>query len=112
MTTSTTASEGRSRAATAVRWMLALGLAGTVGGCGSVTVAGVAGPVVFATHCATCHSLSGRSAPSQQGGDLKDVRLPRSDLIQLTAEMPPLHGRLTARELRAVVAYLQAVERR
>ena len=67
---------------------------------------------MFAAHCEACHSLSGSSAPHQQGGDLKNLRLPHSDLLQLTAEMPPLHGRLTARELRTVVAYVQSVERR
>ncbi len=67
---------------------------------------------MFAVHCATCHSLSGRSTPRQQGGDLKNLRLPRAELIQFTAEMPPVHGRLSARAVLAVVSYLQSVERR
>lgn len=100
------------RALTASRGVLALGLAATLAGCGARTVAGVSGAVVFTTHCASCHSISGRSLPRQQGGDLRGLRLPRSDLVQLTAEMPPVHGRLTGRDLRAVVAYLQSVERR
>lgn len=103
---------GERRAWLAVRTLTALGLAASVAGCGAVTVARVSGPAVFAMHCETCHSLSGSSSPKQQGGDLKNLRLPRNDLLQLTAEMPPLHGRLTARELRAVVAYVHAVERR
>lgn len=96
----------------ALRAVIALGLTTSVAGCGVGTVARVSGPAVFATHCETCHSLSGSATPRQQGGDLKNLRLPHSDLLQLTAEMPPRHGRLTARELRAVVAYVQSVERR
>jgi mono/diheme cytochrome c family protein len=96
----------------AARGALALGLAVALAGCGGGTVARVSGPAVFADHCATCHSLSGHSAPKQQGGDLRNLRLPRQDLLQYSAEMPPVHGRLNGRELRAVVAYLQWVERR
>ena len=62
-------------------------------------------------HCETCHSISGSSTPRQQGGDLKNLHLPHSDLIELTEEMPPLHGYLTARELQAVVRYVESVER-
>ena len=91
---------------------VALGLAATLAGCGSGIVAGPSGPAVFATHCATCHSLSGRSVPQQQGGDLRHLRLPRSELLQYTAEMPRVDGALSRRELDAVVSYVQSVERR
>jgi mono/diheme cytochrome c family protein len=91
----------------------ALVIAATVAGCGGGgAVAGISGPAVFVNHCATCHSLSGSSAPQQQGGDLRHLRLPRAELLQYSAEMPPVHGRLSPPELRAVVSYLQSVERR
>ncbi len=83
-----------------------------VSGCGSGKVAPIAGSAVFNTHCATCHSLTGHSLPKQQGGDLGHLHLPRSELLQYTAEMPAIRGHLTARELRAVVGYLQSIERR
>jgi mono/diheme cytochrome c family protein len=102
---------GERKARVATRAALALGLAATAAGCGSGTVAPLSGRAVFATHCDACHSLSGSALPRQQGGDLKNVHLPHSDLVQLTAEMPPLHGPLTARELRAVVTYVESVER-
>ncbi len=92
--------------------MIALGVATSIAGCGGGMAARVSGSAVFATHCEACHSISGSSAPHQQGGDLKNLRLPHSDLMQLTAEMPTIHGGLTARELRAVVTYVQSVERR
>jgi mono/diheme cytochrome c family protein len=87
-------------------------VAAGISGCGSGGVAAVSGPAVFATHCATCHSISGSSTPRQQGGDLKSLRLPRSELLQYAAEMPVLHSRLTARELRAVVSYVQSAQQR
>lgn len=89
-----------------------IAVAVAVGGCGSGNVAGVSGPAVFATHCATCHSLTGHSVAQQQGGDLRGLRLPRSELLQYSAEMPRVDGPLTERELAAVVSYVQSVERR
>jgi mono/diheme cytochrome c family protein len=78
--------------------------------CGS-GAAPVSGSSVFATHCAICHSISGHSSPEQQGGDLRHLRLPPGELRQFAAEMPLVNGRLTARDLRAVVGYLRSVER-
>ena len=101
---------GERSARTAARAMLVLGLAVSISGCGAVGA--VSGPAVFANHCASCHSLSGASAPQQQGGDLKKLRLSQLELLQYTEEMPAVHGRLSPRELRAVVAYVQSVERR
>ncbi len=89
---------------------IAVGVA--VAGCGASTPPATSGSALFKTHCATCHSISGTSAPHQQGGDLKNLHLPRVELLQLTAEMPAIHGRMTARELRAVVSYLQRIEDR
>ena len=90
----------------------ALLAAGAVAGCGSAGSRAVSSAALFATHCGACHSLTGSSTPRQQGGDLKRLRLPRSELLQFTAEMPVMHGPLTPRELRAVVSFLQSVERR
>jgi mono/diheme cytochrome c family protein len=81
-------------------------------GCGASTPPALSGSALFNTHCATCHSISGTAAPRQQGGDLRHLHLPRVELLQLTAEMPAIHGRLTARELRSVVSYLQRIEDR
>ena len=91
---------------------LVFALAALVAGCGSSTPSQISGSAVFRAHCSSCHSISGRSAPSQQGGDLRNLHLPRIELVQLTVEMPPVRGPLTARQLRAVVDYLQAMERR
>ena len=87
-------------------------LAAGVSGCGSSGVAAVSGRAVFRTHCEFCHSLSGSLMPRQQGGDLKILRLPRRELVQFTREMPVHHSRLTARELQAVVSYVQSAEQR
>ena len=46
------------------------------------------GPPCSTRTATTCHSLIRQLAPKQQGGDLKNLRLPRSELLQLTAEMP------------------------
>ena len=83
-----------------------------VSACGSGKVTPIAGSAVFKTHCGTCHSLTAPSLPRQQGGALGQLHLPRSELLQYTAEMPAIRGHLTARELRAVVGYLQSIERR
>jgi mono/diheme cytochrome c family protein len=87
-------------------------VAAGVSGCGSSGVAAVSGRALFATHCEFCHSISGHLTPRQQGGDLKSLRLPRRELAQFAAEMPVHHSRLTARELQAVVSYVQSAEQR
>jgi mono/diheme cytochrome c family protein len=84
-------------------------LAAGISGCGGATVSG---RTVFANDCQVCHSISVASSPAQQGGDLRHLRLPRSELLQYAAEMPALNGRLSTADRAAVVGYLQAVERR
>ena len=96
----------------AARAVLVLALTASVAGCGSSRPAPISGSAVFSRHCSTCHSISGTAAPRQQGGDLRNLHLPRVELVQLIVEMPPVHGPLTARELHAVIDYLQAMERR
>jgi mono/diheme cytochrome c family protein len=91
--------------------VIAVLVAAALGGCGSGS-AQVSGPAVFAAHCAICHSISGSPAPEQQGGDLGQEHLPRSQLVQFTVEMPVVHRSLTSAELRAVVGYLQKAQRR
>lgn len=88
----------------------AASLACAISACGSGAT--VSGRSVFRTDCEVCHSISGHSAPTQQGGDLRRLRLPRAELLQYAAEMPVLHRRLTRAELHAVVAYLESVQRR
>ncbi|MDE3132179.1 MAG: cytochrome c [Acidobacteriota bacterium] len=105
------AAHARPRWHPALAAALAALLAGVVGGCGS-GAAGVSGRAVFRADCQVCHSISGHSAPTQQGGDLRRLRLPRAELLQYAAEMPVITRRLTRAELRAVVAYLQSRQRR
>lgn len=96
-------------------------LAAAVGGCGAGPATGhkptaaaraVSGRAVFAEHCAVCHAISGRLYRTQQGGDLRGLHLPRNELVQFTVEMPVIRRRLRAREVQAVVSYLQAMSRR
>jgi mono/diheme cytochrome c family protein len=71
------------------------------------------GRQVFAQACEVCHSISGRSRPSQQGGDLRMFHSSLAQLRQLTAEMPVLHHhRLSSAELSAVIGYVAAIESR
>jgi len=93
--------------ATALGLVLAVAVAGCGGGRRPIS-----GSALFTAHCQTCHSISGTSTPTQQGGDLRNLHLPRVELLQLTAEMPPIRGRMSARETSAVVSYLQEMERR
>lgn len=95
----------RGVAITGIAALLAAGLSG----CGGTTVSG---RTVFANHCEVCHSVSGSSSPEQQGGDLRGPQLPRDELLQYTAEMPAVNGRLSSAQIRAVVGYLRSVERR
>jgi mono/diheme cytochrome c family protein len=109
--------------------VLAALVAVALGGCGSGSGSGsgsssnashspaIAGPTVsgravFDAHCEVCHSISARSTPEQQGGDLRGLHLPRRELVQFTVEMPIVRSRLTAAQVRAVVDYMQAVARR
>lgn len=68
------------------------------------------GREVFAQACLVCHSVSGHSRPSQQGGDLSHFHSTTAELRQLTIEMPIVHHRLTSAEVTAVVKYVQAIE--
>lgn len=95
-------------------------LAGAIGGCGgssaakhTATVAprAVSGRQVFSQHCAICHSISGRLYRTQQGGELRGLRLPRRELVQFTVEMPVIKRPLTGREVQAVVDFMQSMSR-
>lgn len=100
---------------------VALAAALVLGGCGgasrgtraatSASAAARTGPAIFAAACVVCHSLSGRAAPSQQGGDLRGYTLTRAQLESLTRAMPARPA-LTASEVRTVADYLLTVERR
>ncbi|HWD68918.1 MAG TPA: cytochrome c [Solirubrobacteraceae bacterium] len=74
--------------------------------------AAISGRAVFAEHCAVCHSISGQLSRVQQGGDLRGLRLPRSELVEFTVEMPVIHRRLRPREVQAVVDYMRSMARR
>lgn len=88
------------------------GGAGGGGGGGGATPAAISGRQVFIQACAACHSLTGHNTARQQGGDLLHFHATRRQTLQLTAEMPVLHHRLTQAQLAAVVDYIMAVERR
>lgn len=96
-------------------------VAALISGCGAgsapsheptVPTRAVSGRTVFAEHCAICHSISGRLYRTQQGGDLRGLHLPRSELVQFTVEMPVIRRPLRTREVQAVVDYMQAMARR
>jgi mono/diheme cytochrome c family protein len=106
-------------------------MAAAIGGCGRATAprrppagsiklstvpSSAAEPVtglgLFVEHCQLCHSMTGHPSPTQQGGDLSTLRTSRRELTQLTVEMPVIHGRLNAAQVRAVVNYMISVERR
>lgn len=111
----------RARPPTATAAATAALLAAAIGGCGGgsagnsrggIEHATVSGRVVFAQHCAVCHSISGRLSRGQQGGDLRGLHLPRNELVQFTVEMPVIRRPLHSREVQAVVDYMQALARR
>jgi mono/diheme cytochrome c family protein len=69
------------------------------------------GKKVFASACGACHTLTGVESASHQGGDLLHVRANRTQLLQLTREMPVRHP-LTPAELSAVTSYVLSAQRR
>jgi mono/diheme cytochrome c family protein len=96
----------------ASRLLAAAAACATLAGCGG---GGAAGPprgrTVFAQACSACHSLSGADDPRRQGGDLLAFHASRTQMTQLTDEMPVRHP-LTDPELAAVVSYVMGVEQR
>jgi hypothetical protein len=52
------------------------------------------------------------SSRSQQGGDVASYRLGAGDELAYAREMPRLHGPVPAAQLREIVAYVEAVQRR
>jgi mono/diheme cytochrome c family protein len=95
------------------RWLLAAATAALLTGCGAARAPAPrpSGRVLFGQACAACHSLSGVEDPRRQGGDLLHFHATRTQLHELTAEMP-VRRTLTEAQLRAVVGYVLAVERR
>ncbi len=67
-----------------------------------------AGHKIFAGACAYCHTLTGHDTQIN-GGDLGDHRFSLADLESFTRVMP-VRPRLTARQSRAVAAYVRARE--
>jgi mono/diheme cytochrome c family protein len=82
-----------------------------IAACGGTAAKAPSGRAVFATACHSCHTLSGPGAPATQGGDLRELRIERPQLLQFVREMP-VRRRLSAAELRAVADYLLGVQRR
>jgi mono/diheme cytochrome c family protein len=80
-------------------------------GCGgSLARRTESGQAVFSRECGSCHSLSGRQAARQQGGDLSGLRMPRAILLQFAAEMPVPH-RLSRADGNALADYILSVQR-
>jgi mono/diheme cytochrome c family protein len=93
-------------------WLLAAASAALLAGCaaGRPHETASAG-ALFGEACGACHTLSGADDPRRQGGDLLHFHSSRTQLLQLTREMP-VRRALTEAQLRAVVGYVMAVERR
>ena len=68
------------------------------------------GAVLFAHNCARCHSLIGNESQRKQGGDLVPYRMTRQQLALMTRTMPTRP--LSDAEVRAIVAYVYAAQRR
>jgi mono/diheme cytochrome c family protein len=93
-------------------WLLATAGAALLAACGATRPHPTpSGRVLFGMACSACHTLSGGDDPRRQGGDLLRFHASRTQLLELAREMP-VRRALTEAELRAVVGYLMAVERR
>jgi mono/diheme cytochrome c family protein len=95
------------------RWLLAGATAALLTACGAARAPAPrpSGRVLFGQACGACHSLSGVEDPRRQGGDLLHLHANRTQLRELSAEMP-VRRPLAEAQLRAVVDYVLAVERR
>lgn len=69
------------------------------------------GKALYTQACGACHTVSGTSSPSRQGGDLLAVRLSRRVMIQFAREMP-VRRRLTPVELESIADYIFGLQRR
>ena len=107
---------GRRRVAGALLGTLvAGGLAGCgaqAPGTGSAPRPGVAAAALFSRDCAVCHSLTAPARRTQQGGELGAAHLSLAEIRQLTAEMPRLHGPLSATEVAVLARYVFRAQRR
>lgn len=93
-------------------WLLAAASAVLVAGCGAGRPHETASAgALFGEACSACHTLSGADDPRRQGGDLLHFHSGRTQLFELAREMP-VRRPLTVTQLRAVVGYVMAVERR
>lgn len=96
------------------RALPALAAALLIGGCGAsggTASAPVSAAGLFHHACGVCHSLGTAPRRSQQGGDAAGSRLSGAQLAQLIAEMPRLHGPLSASQVRVLTRYVAAHER-
>ena len=75
-------------------------LAVALSGCGGRSL----GKHVFESHCAACHTLTGRDT-SVDGGDLAIGRMSVAGVASF-ARIMPAHSHLTPAEIRAVAAYV------
>lgn len=110
--------------------LLAALLAGALAGCGghgrtssttSDASTAPSGPTLagrlpvaalFSRDCGACHSLTVPARRNQQGGELGAAHLSLAEIRQLTAEMPRLHGALSAAEVAVLSRYVASAQRR
>jgi mono/diheme cytochrome c family protein len=69
------------------------------------------GRSVFVTRCTVCHALGGIGPRRSAGGDLSGYAMSPAE-VRLLASTMPVRPRLTRPELRAVAAYVAAVQAR
>lgn len=70
----------------------------------------LSGPAVFARDCSACHTLGAETGGQEPvGGSLRGYGLSAAQVERLTRVMPVAHP-LSAADLRAVSAYIVAVE--
>jgi mono/diheme cytochrome c family protein len=98
-----------------MRFGLALAIVaitGVISGCGGAGAPpSPSGAALFRQDCTSCHSLIGNESLHRQGGDLLRYDLGPEILRQFTREMP-VHPRLEARQLAAIVEYVHRAEQR
>ena len=91
-------------------------LAAAVAGCGSSSGPSSPGKKVFASAgCGACHTLADAGATGNVGPDLDKVKPPYAIVVNFVTHgrqgMPSFAGRLTARQIRDVAAYVSRAAR-
>jgi len=97
--------------------VLALGGCGDSGGASRARASPAEGRRLFlASHCGRCHTMAAAGTDGTSGPDLDtserlDLREIRASLVEGANGMPSYAGRLTARQLDAVAAFIEGARR-